>query len=162
MSFFKKILISAEMSSKIEVMVPEHPADKRSRLQTWEEFCEDVSPERHGDINGWESSDTSREHIDFLQVFLLPSARTYSWQSGLSPLTEEESQKCHWLFPLKKYYYSNHNHFSFNNTLFFFFPSLLQLLSKFPSSARYFSPIDNLKADSIFVSRKPIQWREHR
>lgn len=40
------------MSSKIEVIVPEHRADNSTWLRTWEEFCEDlflcVSPERRG------------------------------------------------------------------------------------------------------------------
>lgn len=54
MSFFKKIVMSPEMSSKMEVMVPEHPADNSSAdlRGILCGFSSCVSLERHGDING--------------------------------------------------------------------------------------------------------------
>lgn len=61
MSFFKKILISDEMSGKIEVIVSEHWADNKIWLQTWEEFFEDVS-ERHREIDGWEHNYTNTDN----------------------------------------------------------------------------------------------------
>lgn len=157
MSFFKKILISTEMSSKIEVIVPEHRADNSSWLQPWEEFCEDlllcVSPERHGDINGWKSGYTNKVNIDSLEVFLFSSA-PHSLQSVLSSclILTEKSEKCHWLLQQKKEFFFC---IPFNKTMLLFF-----FLS---NTARYFSSIDNLKADSISVpcTLLVIHWWEY-
>lgn len=97
MSFFKKILISTEMSSKIEVIVPKHRADNSPRMHTWEEFCEDlflrVSPERHGDITGWKSGYTNNVNKDFLEVFLFccENVSTIKWAIILSHFNRWET-----------------------------------------------------------------------
>lgn len=163
MSFFKKILISTEMSSKIEVIVPEHRADNSTWLQTWEEFCEDlflrVSPDRHGDINGWKGSCTNKVNIDYVKVFIFCCVHlpTIKVAIILSHFNRWEITKMSLIISTKNAFFQSSPPFVsfFNNNLFF--------LCKFSGTARYFSPIDNLKADSISVpcTLLMIQWQEH-
>lgn len=163
MSSFKKILISTEMSSKIEVIVPKHQADNSPWMHTWEEFCEDlfpcVSPERHGDINGWKSSYTNKVYKDFLEVFIFccENVSTIKWAIILSHFNRWQITEMSLIISTDIFLFPSWPSFVFLSITPCFF------LCKFSSTARYFSPIDNLKADSISApcTLLMIQWREY-
>lgn len=86
MSFFKKIVISTEMSSKMEVIVPEHPADNSAAdlrgilfipmCLTWETWGHQWLKEQ------WQI----KVNIDFLEVivFCCKNIRTINWAIILS------------------------------------------------------------------------------
>lgn len=148
MSFFREILISSEMSSKMKVMVPERRADNSGPERNSVRICRRRLT--------WETrgrGGTNEVNIDLPGSFGFAADQL---QSGLVSLNHHMRNHrnviCN-LFSLQ-----SAPPFIFLWQKILFFPSV-----KFSSTARYFCPIDHLEADSIAApcTLRVIQWREY-